>query len=182
MSDRPRFGFTRSGLPVHARVIDHHPGGLNKRIAASLTARVGTMRAFWYFNVLSLLSLPATLVLVGLFSAPASGPLHFFLTFGWIYLITWVCQNYIQLVLLPALMVGQNLQNEASDARAAKQFEDTEKIVGALDLHTTGGLKDVLDAVNAGREDVAGFARTVRSILTADAGKGKTTSKGASGG
>jgi hypothetical protein len=41
-------------------------------------------------------------------------------------------------------MVGQNA---ASDARAAKSFEDTEKIVDALDTHTHGGLKDVLDAV-----------------------------------
>ena len=44
-------------------------------------------------------------------------------------------------------MVGQNLQNAATDARAAKSFEDTEKIVDALDTHTQGGLKDVLDAV-----------------------------------
>ena len=152
MSRHPHFGFTKSGLPVHARVIDHHPGGLNKRIATGLTAQVGTMRMFWYFNVLSLLSLPATLVLVGVFAAPKSGPLHFFLTFGWIYLITWICQNYIQLVLLPALMVGQNLQNEASDARAAKQFEDMEQVKEWLDLRTQGGLADVLAEVKAVRE------------------------------
>jgi hypothetical protein len=135
---QPHFGFTRhGGLPVHLRTVDHHPGGFNKRIAVGLTGQVGTMRTFWYFNVLSLLSLPATLVLVGFFAAPKSGPLHFFLTFGWIYLITWICQNYIQLVLLPALMVGQNLQNAASDARSAKQFEDTERLVSIQDQNTT---------------------------------------------
>ncbi|MGC1405396.1 MAG: hypothetical protein WA695_00975 [Candidatus Dormiibacterota bacterium] len=37
----------------------------------------------------------------------------------------------------------------ASDARAAKSFEDTEKIVDALDVHTQGGLKVVLDAIEA---------------------------------
>jgi len=152
----PHFGTTRHGLPVHLRTVDHHPGGFNKRIAIGLTGQVGTMRTFWYFNVLSLLSLPATLVLVGFFAAPKSGPLHFFLTFGWIYLITWICQNYIQLVLLPALMVGQNLQNAASDARAAKQFEDTESVkadmivaLDRLDEKTAGGIRAVLDAVNA---------------------------------
>jgi hypothetical protein len=150
----PHYGFTRHGLPVHLRTVDHHPGGFNKRIAIGLTGQVGTMRTFWYFNVLSLLSLPATLVLVGFFAAPKSGPLHFFLTFGWIYLITWICQNYIQLVLLPALMVGQNLQNAASDARSAKQFEDVEAVrtdlgtaVDRLDTHTAGGITDVLTAV-----------------------------------
>jgi hypothetical protein len=143
----PHFGWTRHGQAVHLRTVDHHSGGLNMRIATGLTGQVGTMRTFWYFNVLSLLSLPATLVLVGFFAAPKSGPLHFFLTFGWIYLITWICQNYIQLVLLPALMVGQNLQNAASDARAAKQFEDTELVADRLDIHTAGGLTEVLTAV-----------------------------------
>jgi hypothetical protein len=153
---QPRWGFTRHGLAVHARVADHHKDGFNKRVAMGLTGQVGSMRTFWYFNVLSLLSLPATLVLVGVFAAPKSGPLHFFLTFGWIYLITWICQNYIQLVLLPALMVGQNLQNAASDARSAKQFEDVEQVrndlttaLDRLDEKTEGGIRAVLDAVNA---------------------------------
>ena len=149
MSQHPRFGFTRHGLALHAATADYHKGGFNKHVAIGLTAGVGNMRAFWAFNILSLLSLPATLVLVGVFAAPKSGPLHFFLTFGWIYLITWICQNYIQLVLLPALMVGQNLQNEASDARAAKQFEDMEQVKDWLDLHTADGLKTVLDAIQA---------------------------------
>ncbi len=39
--------------------------------------------------------------------------------------VSWTSQA-IQLVLLPALMVGQNLQNVAADARAAKTFEDVE--------------------------------------------------------
>ena len=166
-TDRPHFGFTRHGLAVHARTIDHHPGGFNKRIATGLTSQVGTMRTFWYFNVLSLLSLPATLVLVGVFAAPASGPLHFFLTFGWIYLITWICQNYIQLVLLPALMVGQNLQNEAADARSAKTFEDTEILMDRMDTCTQGGITEVLTAVRKLGNDVNMLGSTVRSVVSA---------------
>lgn len=143
------FGDTKTGLPVHLHVLDYHAaetayGKANRRIASWITQHVGTMTCFWFFTVLALMSLPATLKeanihLNVLYSViPA-----FFLTFGFIYLITWICQNYIQLVLLPALMVGQNLQNEASDARAAKQFEDTEVIVDRLDLHTQGGLADI---------------------------------------
>jgi hypothetical protein len=52
-------------------------------------------------------------------------------------------------VLLPALMVGQNLQSATADARAAKTFEDTEKILDRLDTHTAGGLRDVLAAIEA---------------------------------
>jgi hypothetical protein len=53
-------------------------------------------------------------------------------------------------------MVGQNLQNEAADVRAAKTFEDVEdarqglvKALDLLDVHTAGGLKVVLDAVES---------------------------------
>jgi hypothetical protein len=53
-------------------------------------------------------------------------------------------------------MVGQNLQNEAADARSAKQFEDTEDVrndmktaLDRLDVATAGGLKDVTDRFDA---------------------------------
>jgi hypothetical protein len=171
---QPHFGRTRHGLPVHLHVTDHLAGGnFNKRIAIGLTGQVGTMRTFWYFNVLSLLSLPATLVLVGVFAAPKSGPLHFFLTFGWIYLITWICQNYIQLVLLPALMVGQNLQNVAADSRAAKTFEDVESVkadlitaLDRLDVHTEGGLAEVMAEVKAVRAQLAASPASAERLAT----------------
>lgn len=131
-TDTPKHGYTKSGTAVHARTIDHLRTDtayqrFNKRLATKLTSSIGTMTTFWVFVFLSLLSLPATLALMGLYS-PKQHYIGFFLSFGWIYLITWICQNFIQLVLLPALMVGQNLQNEASDARTEKQFEDTEGI------------------------------------------------------
>ncbi|MDH6116922.1 hypothetical protein ABH930_000341 [Kitasatospora sp. GAS204A] len=130
----PHFGTTQSGHDVHLRTLDHHPVAtryqrLNKALAVWITKNVGTMSCFWLFTVLALLSLPATLHLMGIHVplVPA-----YMLTLGFIYLITWICQNYIQLVLLPALMVGQNLQNEASDARSAKTFEDVEAVRGLL--------------------------------------------------
>lgn len=143
----PHFGHTKHGLPVHLRVADYHAAGTayqaaNRKIALWITQHVGTMSCFWAFSVLALLSLPATLkeANVHISFLYAAIP-AFFLTFGFIYLVTWVCQNYIQLVLLPALMVGQNLQSEASDARSAKQFEDTEVIVDRLDERTQGGIQ-----------------------------------------
>jgi len=142
----PHFGTTATGHDVHLSVADYHTEGsgydrANKKIAVWITAHVGTMTCFWFFSVLALLSLPATLKEAGIHVSwlysliPA-----FFLTFGFIYLITWICQNYIQLVLLPALMVGQNLQNQASDARSAKSFEDSEKTL-ALMTAIAGHLK-----------------------------------------
>jgi hypothetical protein len=41
------------------------------------------------------------------------------------------------------------VQSAASDARAAKEFADTETILDRLDADTAGGIKDVLDAIHA---------------------------------
>jgi len=60
-------------------------------------------------------------------------------------------------VLLSIIMVGQRVQSVASDARAAKEFADTETILDRLDISTAGGLKDVLEAIQAiGRPPGAG--------------------------
>jgi uncharacterized membrane protein len=145
----PTFGFTRHGHAVHAKTVDHMPGDtayarFNKRLALLITANIGTMTCFWIFSVMAFMSLPATLHLVGWIPNHWILP-TFFISYGFIFLISWVCQTYFQLVLLPALMVGQNLQNQAADARAAKSFEDTELVVDRLDTHTQGGITEVLD-------------------------------------
>jgi hypothetical protein len=109
----------------------------NAKVAVILTRVVGTMWCFWVFNGIALVSLP---------TAIHSGNLT--------VLINWVSSNWIQLILLPALMVGQNLQSIAADARSARMFDDIEKVkadmataLDRLDTRTQGGLKDVLDAV-----------------------------------
>lgn len=72
-----------------------------------LTKVVGTMWCFYGFNAIALISLP---------SAVHTGQLT--------VIINWVSSNWIQLILLPALMVGQNVQSAAADARAVKTFEE----------------------------------------------------------
>jgi hypothetical protein len=154
MATEPTYGVA-GGIPVHARTRQYIPALLrigprqirrdlkaadsfNAKVAVLLTRAVGTMWCFWAFNGIALISLP---------SAIRTGNLT--------VLINWVSSNWIQLILLPALMVGQNLQNIAADARAAKTFEDIETVKGemataldALDTKTEGGLKDVLDAIH----------------------------------
>lgn len=175
MAVKPHFGHTKHGLAVHAKVTDHLPedsayARFNKKVAIWLVGHIGTMTTFWLFLFLAFLSLPATLVLASLFRAPAhTVVLTFALSYGFIFLVDWLCQNVIQLVLLPGLMVGQNLQNAASDARSAKQFEDVEEVrtdlltaLDRLDVSTEGGIKAVLDAVNA----LAAQQRPVRRLAT----------------
>jgi len=151
----PTYGFTKLGLAVHKRTVDHLPTAtayqrFNKKLAMIITNNIGTMTCFWLFCVISLSSLLAVL-----FAAGIIGKVGFLTATGFILCVSWISQNFIQLVLLPALMVGQNLQNEAADARAAKTFEDVEEarqsLTHALDLldcHTAGGLRTILDAID----------------------------------
>jgi hypothetical protein len=106
--------------------------GFNAKLALVITRSVGTMACAYVFAVIALISLP---------SAINSGSV--------IVIVSWVAQTFFQLVLLSIILVGQSVQSAASDARAAKQFADTETILDRLDVHTAGGIKDVLDAIHA---------------------------------
>jgi len=122
MPNEPRYG-TAAGQEVHLHTRNYMPALLrlgprqlkhdlqaadtfNGKVAVVLTRVVGTMWCFWVFNGIALVSLP---------SAINSGNLTI--------LIAWISSNWIQLILLPALMVGQNLQNLAADARSAKTMQ-----------------------------------------------------------
>ena len=168
MSEHPFFGFTRHGLPVHRRTVDHLPdhntyARFNKRVALALTAHVGTMTCFWVFLVASLTVLPSVLYQMGVIGKHALVP-AFMLTFGFELLMTWLFSTCIQLILLPGLMVGQNLQTEAADARAAKQFEDLEAVKDWLDLDTAGGLAAVMEQVREAKEEAASAREAIRAL------------------
>src|SRR5665213_2440770 len=64
--------------------------GFNVKVATLLTKLVGTMWAFWLFNGIALVSLPAAISQHNL-----------------TIIINWISSNWIQLILLLALMVGQ---------------------------------------------------------------------------
>ena len=166
----PHFGHTRLGHAVHARTLDHLPAHsayarLNKAVAVKTTTWVGSMTCAYLFSLVALVSLPAVLTL--------AFHLHVFpswlVSAGLIALVAWVAQTYIQLVLLSVIMVGQNVQQQASDARAAKTFDDTEMILTLLDLHTEGGLAVLLSEVKdakAAAETSAEAMKMLTSILT----------------
>ena len=106
--------------------------GFNAKLALVITRSVGTMACAYVFAAIALVSLPAAI---------NSGQV--------IIIVAWVAQTFLQLVLLSIIMVGQSVQAAASDARAAKEFADTETILDRLDVNTAGGIRDVLDAIHA---------------------------------
>ena len=103
--------------------------GLNAKIAVFLTNIVGSMWCAYAFGVIALLGL-----------RPALRP-------GGEGIIAWIAQTFLQLVLLSVIMVGQNVQSEASDVRSQHTYDDTLQILDRLDIHTQGGLKDLADLI-----------------------------------
>jgi hypothetical protein len=164
---RPHFGFTKHhGFAVHARSIDHMPEGtayqrFNKRVAIWLTKNVGSMTAFWVFSALALTVAPSCLYAAGYIDWKS-----FITSFGFELLATLILSTWLELALMPAIMVGQNIAAEASDARAAKQFEDLEEVRDWLDLRTAGGLAEVLKAVQALGEQVAPVTHHTTTLVT----------------
>ena len=121
--------------------------GFNAKFAVVITRTVGTMACAYLFALIAFVSLPAILIQANVLTnkdVPS-----FFTKPGLILIVAWIAQTFLQLVLLSIIMVGQSVQSSASDARAAKEFTDTEIILDRLDTHTAGGIKDVLDAIDA---------------------------------
>ena len=86
--------------------------GLNGKIGLFITKSVGTMWAAYAFVALTLISLPAAI---------ASG--------NTLVIVAWVAQTFLQLVLLPIIIVGQNIQAASADARAIATYEDAGAIL-----------------------------------------------------
>jgi len=104
--------------------------GVNAKIAVFLTNIVGSMWCAYVFAVIALIGL-----------RPALKP-------GGEGIIAWIAQTFLQLVLLSVIMVGQNVQSEASDVRSQHTYDDTLVILDRLDIHTAGGLKDLADRID----------------------------------
>lgn len=104
--------------------------GFNAKLAVLITRLVGTMWCAYLFTVLALIGLPAALKPGG------EG------------IIAWIAQTFLQLVLLSVIMVGQNVQSLAADARSENTFKDAEVILDRLDIRTQGGLKAILDRLD----------------------------------
>lgn len=73
----------------------------NDKFAVWIATHVGSMYCFYLFNLLAFLSAKAA-----------------FETHNLVPIVNWVSSNWIQLVLLPAIMVAQNVAQGASDAKA----------------------------------------------------------------
>jgi len=93
----------------------------NNNLALKITNAVGSMWSAYLFALLSLCSLPAIIVLINP-SARQDFP-AFIINASVITLIAWISQNFLQLVLLPIIMVGQNVMQTKQDAKTEADHE-----------------------------------------------------------
>ena len=81
-------------------------GRFNAAFAVRITKVVGTMYCAYVFSMIALVALPAAI--------EQGSPT---------VLVNWLSSNFLQLVLLPIIMVGQNVISTAQDARAEADHE-----------------------------------------------------------
>ena len=95
--------------PTQIRVTVHGAGAIgrfNAAVAVRITKIVGTMYCAYIFGLIALVALPAAI---------EQGSVTI--------LINWLSSNLLQLVLLPIIIVGQNVISAAQDARAEADHE-----------------------------------------------------------
>ncbi len=126
--------------------VDDERVGINGKVGLFITAVVGTMWVAYLFTIVALISLP---------QAINSGDT--------IIIIGWIAQTFLQLVLLPVIIVGQNIQAKGSDKRAEQTYEDAEAVLHecqALQEHRSRPGPSTVTTHQQGR----GRARQVRLV------------------
>ncbi len=106
-----------AGPPTVAAAVAqlHGPGPIgrfNARFGLKITVIVGTMWCAYLFTILALVSAPSA-----------------FKTGNRLIIVAWIAQTFLQLVLLPIIIVGQNVQAAAADARAEATYNDAAAVL-----------------------------------------------------
>jgi len=84
---------------------------MNARFGLKVTLVVGTMWCAYVFTIIALFALPSAI--------------HQ----GTYYVVVWLSSSFLQLVLLPVIIVGQNIQARAADKRSEETYKDAEAVL-----------------------------------------------------
>ncbi len=148
----PHIEARRMSGPVKVR--DQHPtdttfARFNTWLGLKITLLVGTMVCAYVFSLIALISLP---------SAITSGNLTI--------IVAWISSNFIQLVLLPIIIVGQNVQAKAADKRSEQTYKDAEAVLAeALKIQEHLASQD--QALEKHQQDLASQAEMLRTLTQA---------------
>ena len=112
----PRAAELREGHPVKTtdlRRVNHQNifVRFNAKFGLKITMVVGTMWAAYIFTILALFALPSAIKQ------------------GTYFVVVWLSSSFLQLVLLPIIIVGQNIQAAAADQRSEDTYKDAEAVL-----------------------------------------------------
>src|SRR5262245_38432557 len=112
----PRLDELRQSHPVKTRDVrrlkDSNPlVRFNARFGLWITVIVATMWTAYLFTALALFALPDAVKQ------------------GTYYIVVWLSSSFLQLVLLPIIIVGQNIQAKAADKRSEETYKDAEAVL-----------------------------------------------------
>ena|SRR5258708_240630 len=116
--------------------------GFNTRVAVLLTKSVGTMWTAYSFAVLAFIGLFAILQLLP--------PIL-------VILIAFISQTFLQLVLLPVIMVGQNVLGRKTELQADEQFNTT--------MSTYHDIEQVMQHLSAQDAELLRHAKMLEHLL-----------------
>ena len=116
----------------------------NARFGLLITLIVGTMWCAYLFTALTLISLPAAI--------HSHDPL---------IIVAWIAQTFLQLVLLPIIIVGQNIQARAADKRSEETYKDAEAVLKEAEK--------IQEHLLAQDEAIAGILRHLQALPNGDA-------------
>ena len=84
---------------------------MNARFGLKITMVVGTMWCAYAFTIIALFALPSAIKQ------------------GTYFVVVWLSSSFLQLVLLPIIIVGQNIQATAADKRSEDTYKDAEAVL-----------------------------------------------------
>ena len=137
--EHPRVQERKTEKPVkvrdQAQVGEGFFAKLNAKVGLKITLVVGTMWAAYVFALIALLSLPSTISSGSLFE-----------------IVVWISSSFLLLVLLPIIIVGQNIQARAADKRSEATYKDADAV-----LHEAREIQRHLKAQDAEIERILGL-------------------------
>jgi hypothetical protein len=136
----PRAEELRARGPIKTKDLRHTDSPnvfvrFNARFGLKITLIVGTMWCAYLFTLIALVALPSAIKQ------------------GTYFVVVWMSSSFLQLVLLPIIIVGQNIQAASADKRAEDTYKDAEAVLKEAEeiqnhlLAQDKAISDILDRI-----------------------------------
>ena len=122
-------------------------GRLNSKLATGITNTVGTMWCAYVFVILACISLPDAI--------RSEDP---------ITIVAWVAQTFLQLVLLPIIIVGQNIQSQHSELLAKADHKNIQEVF-KLSTQNRANVAEVFQLSKLNHKDIEDIVTQIQRTV-----------------